>query len=239
MQRFFMTYLKANIIFFPYGQINIPGTAIPRPVPLTLCVGKPILVPKVREKDLARLNELAELLHRRYYTELSRVFEENKIESSHPDDTLSMQPPVAFLGAADFEEEWSHLLLRSRPQEKNDDDSGIVEKGTASQSPDPGRTPVITWVFGVEEWLCAGFFWVTGFMLSGNYLTFVGLVEPFTGVTPSAAYMSMWEHGHVAFILKSILVWCPVFFILNYYVLALVVLQNYRSSSNSNKKHAD
>ncbi len=93
-------------------------------------------------------------------------------------------------------------------------------------------------VFGVEDWLCAGFFWVTGFMLSGNYLTVVSILEPFLGVSASSTYTSMWAHGFAVFILKSMAIWCPVFCLLNCYVYARILVQN-RVLGDETKSHED
>jgi hypothetical protein len=258
LQRFFMTHLKANILFFPYGQINIPGTAVPRPVPLTLCVGRPILVPRILEAQLVHVDALAELLHQRYYTELHRVFEDNKQDSLHPDETLSMQPAVPFLEPAEFQTKWHEVLSSSSatsgtsttpftPPPRSDcstaSSSSSLCKPDAPPPPPPPAKPSPLYlggmlVFGVEDWLCTGFFWVTGFMLSGNYLTVIDIVEPVLGVSASSTYTSMWAHGFAAFILKSMIIWCPVFCVLNCYVYARVLVQN-RVLGDETKSHED
>eukprot|EP00051_Salpingoeca_urceolata_P013186 m.164831 g.164831 ORF g.164831 m.164831 type:complete len:806 (+) comp17722_c0_seq8:203-2620(+) len=89
--------LRANIFFFPYGACGFPG--VPRPLPLTLVVGKAIKVPVVD-----RITEdIVDLLQRRYYTALQQLFDKHRsVIEGHGGYELDVFPPVNPLIEADF-----------------------------------------------------------------------------------------------------------------------------------------
>lgn len=106
IQEFFMKFLRANVMFFPYGSFGIPGQ--PRPLSLNVVVGEPIRVPAVAHFTEAQVD----LLHRRYYTTLEQTFHAYKDNEHilHGGDRIVFDPPVEHIDEHEFETQWRALL---------------------------------------------------------------------------------------------------------------------------------
>jgi hypothetical protein len=223
MQRLSMDYLRSNVLFFPYGDNNMPG--VPRAVRLTLTVGNPLLVPRVTEADIeSKLDELADLLHRRYYSELQRVFDENKVDCFHAEDTLDMKPPVKFLTHKEFESEWKTIL----------ESEAVVQPADLKLSTNckrPQKTDDVS-VLGTEEYVVAGFFWFFS-MLSGHFVTLASFVEPATGVPAANVESVLWQYGAGGFFFQCMFVFTLYFFFLSFSISA------WHSQPPASKCHQD
>eukprot|EP00048_Salpingoeca_helianthica_P017675 m.238497 g.238497 ORF g.238497 m.238497 type:complete len:753 (+) comp21820_c0_seq1:56-2314(+) len=108
LQQWCIRLLRANVVFFPYGMLGLPG--VPRPEKLTLAVGKPVLVPRIAHPS----NEQVTLLHRRFYTELQNAFDAFKEEAGHGDDQLKLTPEITPLTHEEWERERA-LVPESTP----------------------------------------------------------------------------------------------------------------------------
>jgi 1-acyl-sn-glycerol-3-phosphate acyltransferase len=71
LQRFFITRIGIPVPFFPYGLFGFP---IPRPVPVTVVFGRPIVVDKVEEPTQEEVRKLA----KKYFESIQEVFDKNK-----------------------------------------------------------------------------------------------------------------------------------------------------------------
>ncbi len=173
-------------------------------------------MPKVPEAALATtttLELLADLLHRRYYAELNRVFEENKVRAKHPHDSLDMQPPVQFLTQEEFETEWAALLASSSSLSSPPPLSpSSSERGGGSSA---ATAAPETSVLGVEEYFVAAFFWFFS-NLSGHYLTLLKLLEPvltpLTGISAADFDAYMWHYGSAGFFGSVMFIYTVYFF---------------------------
>ena len=226
LSRFSMDKLRANVFFFPYGSKGMPG--MPRPVKLTKVVGMPILVPKVDVsvlEDDYNLDDLTDLLHRRYYTELHRVFEENKAGSLHPEDTLSMNPPVEFINDAEFEAGWNSILNISATILKQPSDA----EAKVAPPKQEGRNPPI---LGIEAYFTGGFFFFFP-MLCGHFATFADATETMTDITGDRAELIMWSYGPVGFFVKTMFLDTAYFFVVS------VVISAWVEKGQAAKSHQD
>ena len=109
LQRWCINKLRANVFFFPYGIMGLPG--VPRPEHLSIAVGKPVLAPKVASPSSAQVD----LLHRRFYTELHHAFEHFKVDAGHGMDTMILTPRVEPLWEDQWKEEWEKCKPVSEP----------------------------------------------------------------------------------------------------------------------------
>jgi len=71
LQRFFITRIGIPVPFFPYGLFGFP---IPRPVPVTVVFGRPILVERVEEPTQEEVRKLS----KKYFESIQEVFDKNK-----------------------------------------------------------------------------------------------------------------------------------------------------------------
>merc|ERR1712232_803762 len=69
-------------LVMPYGRWGIPG--VPRPVPLTYQVGRPIEMPRLPEATRADVEEH----HARYMGKLKDLFENHKKEAGYEDYSM-------------------------------------------------------------------------------------------------------------------------------------------------------
>jgi hypothetical protein len=74
LQKFFISRVGIPVPFFPYGLLGFP---VPRPVPITVVFGKPILV----KKDLNPSPEKVREISSRYFKQIEEMFAKYKVEA--------------------------------------------------------------------------------------------------------------------------------------------------------------
>lgn len=89
--RRFIEKVARRIGFAPMMVWGVYGTPMPRRVPLTIVVGKPIEVPALnRTEDNQISEEMIELYLEKFIGELQRVFDTYKAKAGYPKETLTV-----------------------------------------------------------------------------------------------------------------------------------------------------
>ncbi len=112
LQQWCIQLLRANVVFFPYGMLGLPG--VPRPEKLTLAIGRPVPVPRIAHPS----HEQVDLLHRRFYTELQLAFDAHKDGAGHGDDQLKLTPTLSPLTHEEWEKE-RRLVPETNPNHRS------------------------------------------------------------------------------------------------------------------------